>query len=66
MWMTTYFFPRAGGGVRGRDVGIVPVTMTGDGFITRVSRLFTDIFLTIGEVITGINSGKGMNGNNSG
>ena len=59
----TYFFLRAGGGVPGRDVGIAPVTMTGDGFITGESHLFTDTFLPVGETITEIVNGKAIGGN---
>jgi hypothetical protein len=62
----TYFFPPVGGGVPGKAAGTARVTMTEGGVIIEACRLFTEMFLRAGEMITGIDGGRDMNGNISG
>jgi hypothetical protein len=61
-----YSSPEAGGGVHGRGVGTAPDTMTEGGVITRECQVFTDIFMRVGEMISGIIGGKDNRGNISG
>lgn len=58
-----YSFMEAGGGVRGRGDGIALAIIIEDGLITKVCHLFTDMFLPVGETITKIVNGKGIDGN---
>ena len=55
-----------GGGVPGKDVGTAPDTMTEGGVITGECQVFTDIFMLVGEMISGIIDGEGNRGNITG
>ena len=55
-----------GGGVPGKDVGTAPDTMTEGGVITGECQVFTDIFMLVGEMISGIIGGEGNRGNITG
>ena len=66
MCKTKYFSPPAGGGVRGRVIGIVPVTMTEAGLHMEVYHLSKEVFLRDGEIITEPISGKASPGIKSG
>jgi hypothetical protein len=61
-----YSSPEAGGGVPGKGVGTAPDTMTEVGVITLECQVFTDIFIRVGEMISGIIGGEGNHGNMSG
>ena len=61
-----YSSPEAGGGVHGKGVGTAPDTMTEGGVITGECQVFTDIFMRVGEMITGIIGGEDNRGNISG
>ena len=61
-----YSSPEAGGGVHGMDIGTAPYTMTEDGVITGECQVFTDIFMLVGEMISGIISGEDNRGNITG
>jgi hypothetical protein len=56
----------AGGGVPGKGVGIALITTIEVGVITGECQVFTDIFITVGEMISGIIAGEGNRGNISG
>ena len=56
----------AGGGVPGKAAGTALIIMTEGGVITEAYRLFTEMFLPAGEMISGIADGKGIRGNISG
>ncbi|MBN1409973.1 MAG: hypothetical protein JW969_03960 [Spirochaetales bacterium] len=58
-----YSFMEAGGGVHGRGDGIALAIIIEDGPITKVCHLFTEMFLRVGETITKIVNGKGIDGN---
>jgi len=62
----TYFFTRAGGGVLGITAGTDQDTTTEIGLIIPISRLSRDMFLPIGDRITGIKRGMDIAGNPSG
>jgi hypothetical protein len=66
MYRKRYSSPAAGGGVRGKDVGTDPTTMTEGGVITGERQVFTDIFMLVGEMISGIIGGEGNRGNITG
>jgi hypothetical protein len=66
MWRRRYSSPAAGGGVPGKDVGTAPDTMTEGGVITGEYQVFTDIFMLVGEMISGIIGGEGNRGNITG
>jgi hypothetical protein len=66
MFRKIYSSTAAGGGVHGKAAGTAPITMTEAGVITEACRLFTDKFLTAGEMILEITNGKGINGNING
>jgi hypothetical protein len=66
MFKRIYSFSAAGGGVPGKAAGTAHITMTEGGVITEAYRLFTGIFLRVGEIITEIINGKGISGNISG
>ena len=61
-----YSSPEAGGGVLGKGVGTAPDIMTEGGVITGECQVFTDIFMLVGEMITGIIGGGDNRGNISG
>ena len=52
-----------GGGVHGKGIGTVPDTMTEGGVITAEYQVFTDIFMPVGEMISGIIGGEDNPGN---
>ena len=52
-----------GGGVHGKGIGTVPDTMTEGGVITAEYQVFTDIFMPVGEMISGIIGGEDNRGN---
>jgi hypothetical protein len=58
-----YSFSAAGGGVPGKGAGTDLIIMTEGGVITEAYRLFTEIFLPVGEIITEIINGKVTRGN---
>ena len=58
-----YSFSAAGGGVPGKVAGSAHITMTEVGVTTEGRHLFTEIFLPVGEIITGISSGTDIPGN---
>ena len=60
-----YSSTEAGGGVPGKDIGIVPTTMTEGGVITGERQPFTDIFIMVGEMISGVTCGEDNRGNMS-
>ncbi|MCX5849850.1 MAG: hypothetical protein NTW65_10415 [Deltaproteobacteria bacterium] len=61
-----YSSPEAGGGVPGKDAGTAPSTMTEAGVITEGYQVFTDIFILVGEMISGNIGGEGNRGDISG
>jgi hypothetical protein len=66
IWRRKYFSTEAGGGVPGKGVGTALITTTEVGVITGEYQVFTDIFITVGEMISGIIGGEGNRGNISG
>jgi hypothetical protein len=66
MFKRIYSFSAAGGGVHGKGAGTDLIIMTEGGVITEAYRLFTEIFLPVGEIITEIINGKVTRGNISG
>jgi hypothetical protein len=57
-----YSSPAVGGGVRGKDVGTDPGTMTEGGLIMLMLHLFMQRCIRVGEMITGIIGGEGNRG----
>jgi len=66
MFRRIYSSMAAGGGVPGKAAGTALIIMTEGGVITEAYRLFTEMFLPAGEMISGIADGKGIRGNISG
>jgi hypothetical protein len=66
MCKTKYFSLPAGGGVHGRVIGTVPITMTEAGLHMEVYHLSKEVFLRDGEIITEPISGKASPGIKSG
>jgi hypothetical protein len=66
MFKRIYSSPEDGGGVHGKAAGTARVTMIEAGLITEACRLFTEMFIPVGEMITEITGGKGNRGNISG
>jgi hypothetical protein len=62
MYKKRYSSPAAGGGVHGMDVGTDPITMTEVGVITGENQVFPDIFMRVGEMISGIIGGEDNHG----
>jgi hypothetical protein len=60
--MQTSFFTAAGGGVRGKVVGIAHITIIQGGAIIEMCRLFTGGFLRVGGMIIGSIAGEGSTG----
>ena len=61
-----YSSPEAGGGVLGKDAGTDHDTMTEGGVITEEYQVFTNIFMRVGGMISGIIGGEDNRGNISG
>ena len=57
-----YSSPAGGGGVLGMGVGTDPITMTEGGVITGKLQFFTEIFIQVGGMITGIIGGEDERG----
>jgi hypothetical protein len=57
-----YSSPEAGGGVRGKDAGTDHGIMTEGGAITEERLGFTEIFIRVGGMITGVIGGKDNRG----
>ena len=53
-----YSSPGAGGGVHGKDVGTDHGIMTEGGAITGEHPAFTEIYIRVGEMITGVIAGE--------
>jgi hypothetical protein len=57
-----YYFPRAGGGAYGMDIGTAPINMIEDGVTIGEILVFTNIFMPAGEMISGIIGGEDNHG----
>jgi hypothetical protein len=66
MFKKIYSSMADGGGVHGKAAGTDLIIMTEGGVITEACRLFTGVFLQVGEIITEIINGTGIRGNISG
>jgi hypothetical protein len=53
-----YSSPEAGGGVLGKDAGTDHGIMTEGGAITEEHPAFTEIYIRVGEMITGVIGGE--------